>query len=49
MRDADLTRISVVVDLWVDTEDYADIIENMDYNFIHPNIKDMEVVDVIYE
>ena len=26
MRDADLTRISVVVDLWVDTEDYADII-----------------------
>ena len=44
-----LQKLTVTVSVWVDTEDYADIIENMDYEFNHPNIVDTEVVDVDYE
>lgn len=43
-----LNRIELVITLWVDTDDYADIIENLDYDIVHPNVKDMEITDVYY-
>jgi hypothetical protein len=45
----DLNRIDLVISIWVDTDDYADIIENLDYDIKHPAIKDMEMIDVAYE
>ena len=50
MRERDnLQRLVITVAVWVDTDEYTDVIENMDYEFTHPNIKDTEVIDVHYE
>ncbi len=49
MRTEDLARITVTVDLWVTTTNYQEIVSEMDYNFIHPSILDMEIVDINYE
>lgn len=40
-----LHRIDLTVSIWVDTEDFSDVLENLDYEFKHPAIKDMEIVD----
>ena len=42
-------RIDLTISIWVDTDDYTDIIENLDYDIVHPAVKDMEFVDVNYE
>lgn len=44
-----LNRIDLTISIWVDTDDYQDIIENLDYDIKHPAIRDMEFVDVNYE
>jgi hypothetical protein len=49
MNRHNLQRLDFTVSVWVNTEDYTDIIENMDYEFTHPAIVDVEIVDVNYE
>jgi hypothetical protein len=49
MNRDNLQRLDFTVSVWVNTEDYTDIIENMDYEFTHPAIVDVEIVDVNYE
>ena len=44
-----LNRIDLTISIWVDTDDYSDIIENLDYDIVHPAVPDMELVDVNYE
>jgi hypothetical protein len=44
-----LNRIDLTISIWVDTDEYQDIIENLDYDIQHPAVKDMELVDVYYE
>jgi len=45
-----LRYIEVVVGLHIDeTADPSDIIENVDYDFKHKNIKDMSIKDVLTE
>ena len=47
MRERDnLQRLVVTVAIWVDDTVYTDLIENMEYEFTHPNIKDTEIIDV---
>lgn len=45
MNRDNLNRITLIIDVWVDTEDYSDVLENLDYEIKHPNIKDTEFVD----
>jgi|Laugresu1bdmlbdd_1035124.scaffolds.fasta_scaffold284519_1 hypothetical protein len=49
MERTGLNRIDLTISIWVDTDDYTDIIENLDYDIVHPAVKDMELVDVNYE
>ena len=49
MERSGLNRIDLTISIWVDTDDYTDIIENLDYDIQHPAVKDMELVDVNYE
>lgn len=40
-------RVDIVVSLWVDRDaDVAEVLEDMDYEFTHPAIKDTEIVEV---
>jgi len=41
-----LQRLVFTVEVYVDTDEYKDVIENLDYEFKHPNIKDTEIIDV---
>lgn len=41
-----LQRLVFTVEVYVDTDEYSDVIENLDYEFKHPNIKDTEIIDV---
>ena len=49
MERKDLNRIDLTISIWVDTDDYQDVIENLDYEIHHPAIVDTEVTDVSYE
>jgi hypothetical protein len=43
-------RVDIVVSLWVDRDaDVAEILQEMDYEFTHPAIKDTEIVKVVDE
>lgn len=43
-------RIEVVVALWIDElADVAEVVQEMDYTFFHPAIKDTEIIDVVTE
>jgi len=45
-----LHRVDVVVSLWIDRDaDYAEVLQEMDYEFRHPDIKETEIRDVITE
>jgi hypothetical protein len=40
-------RVDIVVSLWIDRDvDVAEVLQEMDYEFTHPAIKDTEIVDV---
>lgn len=40
-------RVDVVVSLWIDEDaDVTEVIQEMDYAFEHPAIKETELVDV---
>jgi hypothetical protein len=40
-------RVDIVVSLWIDKDvDVAEVLQEMDYEFTHPAIKDTEIVDV---
>jgi hypothetical protein len=41
-----LHRLVITVEVYVDTDEFSDVIENLDYEFTHPNIKDTEIIDV---
>ena len=41
-----LHRLVFTVEVYVDSDEYKDVIENLDYEFKHPNIKDTEIIDV---
>lgn len=43
-------RVDIVVSLWIDKDaDYAEVLQEMDYEFRHPAIKDTEIREVITE
>jgi hypothetical protein len=43
-------RVDVVVSLWIDEDaDVQEVMSEMDYDFRHPAIKDMEIVDICTE
>ena len=43
-------RVDIVVSLWIDRDaDVAEILQEMDYEFSHPAIKDTEIVKVMDE
>lgn len=45
-----LKRVDLVVSIWIDPEgDPEEVVENLDYEFRHPDIKDMEIVDAVWE
>jgi len=40
-------RVDVVVSLWIDEDaDVTEVIQEMDYHFEHPAIKETELVDI---
>ena len=40
-------RVDIVVSLWIDRDvDVAEVLQDMDYEFTHPAIKDTEIVEV---
>jgi len=40
-------RVDVVVSLWIDEDaDIADVLQEMDYTFNHPAIKETEIVEI---
>ena len=40
-------RVDVVVSLWIDEDaDVTEVLQEMDYTFEHPAIKETELVDV---
>jgi hypothetical protein len=40
-------KVEIVVALWIDDDaDIQEIIQEMDYSFDHPAIKDTEIVDI---
>ena len=46
MDRSNFKRIDVTFSIWVDSDSVDDVCENMDYNFSHPAIKDMEMIDI---
>ena len=43
-------RVDIVVSLWIDKDaDVAEILQEMDYEFSHPAIKDAEIIKVMDE
>jgi hypothetical protein len=45
-----LHRVDVVVSLWIDEDaDPTWVVQEMDYEFRHPDIKETEIRDVITE
>jgi hypothetical protein len=45
-----LHRVDVVVSLWIDEDaDPTWVVQEMDYEFRHPDIKEAEIIDVITE
>ena len=43
-------RVDIVVSLWIDKDaDYAEVLQEMDYEFRHTAIKDTEIREVITE
>lgn len=39
-------RVDIAVSLWIDRDvDVAEILQDMDYEFTHPAIKDTEIVE----
>lgn len=43
-------RVDIVVSLWIDEDwDVAEVLQEMDYEFSHPAIKDTEIVEVMNE
>lgn len=42
-----MKRVDIVVSLWIDEDaDYAEVLQEMDYEFSHPAIKKTEIVEV---
>ena len=40
-------RVDIVVSLWIDEDwDVAEVLQEMDYEFTHPAIKDSVIVEV---
>ena len=40
-------RVDIVVSLWIDKDvDVAEVLQEMDYEFTHPAIKDSVIVEV---
>ncbi len=43
-------RVDIVVSLWIDEDaDVAEVVQDMDYEFRHPAIKDTCIEDIITE
>ncbi len=43
-------RVDIVVSLWIDKDvDVEEVLQEMDYEFTHPAIKDTEIVGVMDE
>jgi hypothetical protein len=43
-------RVDIVVSLWIDRDvDVEEVLQEMDYEFSHPAIKDTEIVKVVDE
>lgn len=50
MQEENLVSIEVVVKIWIkDTADVQAVISDMNYDFIHEDIVDMEIKDVYTE
>ena len=42
-----MRRVDIVVSLWIDDDaDVPAVLEDMDYEFKHPAIKDTEIIDI---
>lgn len=39
-------KVEIVVALWIDDADIQEVVQEMDYTFDHPAIKDTEIVDI---
>lgn len=43
-------RVDVLVSLWVDEDaDISEVVQEMDYTFFHPAIRETEIVDLYTE
>lgn len=43
-------RVEVLVTLWVDEDaDISEVVQEMDYTFFHPAIRDTEITDLYTE
>ena len=43
-------KVEIVVALWIDDDaDIQEVVQEMDYTFEHPAIKETEIVDIVTE